>query len=170
MFHPPSQGLPARRNAGGPGNPLPGPRSSLVVPSPSSDHDHVKRREAVEAHRGVAGGVGAGTGGTLVFLLGRGGRRFFPGLKHYSVDEAASNTLANRFVSWAQNRGSVVVFIMSAMLNPAFAPMAIAMGALRFRLIKFFLMCVAGNLVKAIIISYAGYLGVGTLIRWLGGL
>ena len=57
---------------------------------------------------------------------------------------------------------------MSALLNPAFAPMAIAMGALRFRLIKFFAMCVAGNLVKAMVISYAGYLGVGSLIRWLG--
>ncbi len=108
-------------------------------------------------------------GGTLVFLLGRGGRRFFPGLRHYSVDEAASNKLATKFVNWAQKRGSVVVFVMSAMLNPVFAPMAIAMGALRFRLIKFFVMCVAGNLVKAMVISYAGYLGVGTLLRWLGG-
>ncbi len=117
----------------------------------------------------VAAGVGAGTGGTLVFLLGRGGRRFFPNVRHYSVDEAASNSLANKFVNWAQNRGSMVVFFMSAMLNPVFAPMAIAMGALRFRLIKFYIMCVAGNLVKAMIISYAGYLGVGTLLRWLGG-
>jgi membrane protein DedA with SNARE-associated domain len=118
---------------------------------------------------GLASGVGAGMGGTLVFLLGRGGRRFFPSLRHYSVDEEASNKLAARFVNWAQRRGSVVVFVMSAMLNPAFAPMAIAMGALRFRAIKFFALCVAGNLVKAMVISYAGYLGVGTLLRWLGG-
>ena len=47
--------------------------------------------------------------------------------------------------------------------------MAIAMGALRFRLLQFMLMCVAGNLLKAMIISYAGYLGVGTLLRLLGG-
>jgi membrane protein DedA with SNARE-associated domain len=47
--------------------------------------------------------------------------------------------------------------------------MAIAMGALRFRAMKFFVMCVAGNIVKAMVISYAGYLGVGTLLRWLGG-
>jgi membrane protein DedA with SNARE-associated domain len=118
---------------------------------------------------GAAGGVGAGLGGTLVFLLGRGGRSFFPGLRHYSLDEAASNRMALRFLNWAQNRGSVVVFVMSAMLNPAFAPMAIAMGALRFRLIKFMAMCIAGNLVKALVISYAGYLGVGALFRLLGG-
>lgn len=117
----------------------------------------------------LAAGFGAGVGGTLVFLLGRGGRRFFPGLKHYSVDEQASKKLSSRFVSWAHKRGSVVVFLMSAMLNPAFAPMAIAMGALRFRLIKFFFMCVAGNLVKAFIITYAGYLGIGAILHFVGG-
>jgi membrane protein YqaA with SNARE-associated domain len=118
---------------------------------------------------GLASGLGAGIGGTLVFLLGRGGRSFFPNLRHYSVDEEASSKMAAKFVDWAQKRGSVVVFVMSAMLNPVFAPMAIAMGALRFRLFKFFFMCVAGNLVKAMVISYAGYLGVGTLLHWLGG-
>jgi membrane protein DedA with SNARE-associated domain len=118
---------------------------------------------------GLASGIGAGMGGTLVYLLGRSGTRLFPGLNHYSVDEAASKTLATKFINWSQRKGTVVVFIMSAMLNPAFAPMAIAMGALRFRLFKFFIMCVAGNLVKAMIISYAGYLGVGTLIRWVSG-
>ena len=116
---------------------------------------------------GVGGGFGAGIGGTLVYLLGRGGRRFFPGIRHYSVDEHASNRLAARFVDWAQRKGSVVVFVMSAMLNPAFAPMAIAMGALRFRLVKFFFMCIAGNTLKATVIAYAGYLGLGTLLRWL---
>ena len=118
---------------------------------------------------GLASGFGAGVGGTLVFLLGRGGRRFLPGLKHFSVDEAATNTLIVRFVHWAERRGSVVVFAMSAMLNPVFAPMAMAMGALRFRVFKFLIMCIAGNLVKAMIISYLGYLGVGSLLRWFGG-
>ncbi len=118
---------------------------------------------------GIVGGFGAGMGGTLVYLLGRGGRSFLPGLKHYDPDEQASNKLAARFVGWAQRRGSIVVFVMSAMLNPVFAPMAIAMGALRFRMFKFLLMCIAGNTVKALVISYAGYFGVGTLLRWLGG-
>jgi membrane protein YqaA with SNARE-associated domain len=118
---------------------------------------------------GLSAGFGAGLGGTLVFLLGRGGRRFFPSLQRYSVDERASNQLGARLVNLAQRRGTVVVFAMSALLNPVFAPMAIAMGALRFRLFQFFVMCVAGNLLKAMVISYAGYLGVGTLLRWLGG-
>jgi membrane protein DedA with SNARE-associated domain len=118
---------------------------------------------------GLAGGLGAGLGGTLVYLLGRGGRRLLPSIKAFSVDQKASDKLSVKFVNWAQRRGSVVVFIMSAMLNPVFAPMAIAMGALRFRLFKFFLMCSAGNTLKALIVSYAGYFGLGTILRWLGG-
>jgi membrane protein YqaA with SNARE-associated domain len=118
---------------------------------------------------GISGGLGAGLGGTLVYLLGRGGRRFFPNIKAYSVDQEASNKLTVKFVNWAQRRGSIVVFVMSAMFNPVFAPMAIAMGALRFRLFKFLLMCVAGNLLKGLLVSFAGYLGLGTLLRWISG-
>jgi membrane protein YqaA with SNARE-associated domain len=114
---------------------------------------------------GVISGAGAGIGGTLVFLLGRGGRRLFPNLINYSLDSQASKKIGPRFIKWAQKRGSLVVFIMSAMLNPVFAPMAIAMGALRFRLVRFFILCVAGNIVKALIISYAGYFGIGFIQR-----
>ncbi len=114
---------------------------------------------------GLSGGVGAGLGGTLVFLIGRGGRRFFPELKDLSAEEQARNRLSRiltgKFNKWAHKRGSIVVFVMSAMLNPVFAPMAIAMGALRFKAIRFFFMCTLGNLVKALIISYLGYLGLG---------
>jgi membrane protein DedA with SNARE-associated domain len=117
---------------------------------------------------GVAGGVGAGLGGTLVFLLGRGGRRFFPGLKHYDVDEAASNSLFSRFFKWAQNKGGIVVFLMSAMLNPVFAPMALAMGAMKYSRTKFLLLCVSGNILKAMVVAYVGYIGLGTILRALG--
>jgi membrane protein DedA with SNARE-associated domain len=120
---------------------------------------------------GFVSGTGAAIGGTLVFLLGRSGHRLFPGLNYYSIDEQVSNKVASRFVRWAHRKGSIVVFLMSAMVNPAFAPMAIAMGAMRFRLIKFFIMCLAGNLVKAMVISYVGYIGIGTLLHllhWLG--
>ena len=119
---------------------------------------------------GVASGLGAGIGGTLVYLFGRGGRRLFPKfgiLSPDNPDQTPSPRVA-RFHDWAHRKGSVVVFIMSVILNPAFAPMAITMGALRFRLAKFFLWCSAGNIVKSLVIAYLGYLGLGTLLRWLG--
>jgi len=67
----------------------------------------------------------------------------------------------------ARRRGALVVFLMSAAVNPFFAPMAFTLGTMRFRLWKFFLMCWAGQTVKCIGIAYAGYLGLGTVLRWL---
>jgi uncharacterized membrane protein YdjX (TVP38/TMEM64 family) len=107
-------------------------------------------------------------GGTLVFLMG-GAEALFPGSQTYQWTSRLRKRWPAVLVTGRREEIGVV-FVMSAMLNPAFAPMAIAMGAMRFRLIKFFLMCVAGNVVKAMLISYAGYLGLGTILRWISGL
>ncbi len=124
---------------------------------------------------GGASGIGAGIGGTVFYLFGHGGRRFLLGIDFSS--NFSSNTggirgaiahWMSRVVGWAERRGSVVVFVMSAMFNPFFVPMAIAMGTTRFRLAKFLFWCVTGNVVKSLFIAYCGYFGLGTLLRWLG--
>jgi len=117
----------------------------------------------------LIGGAGAGIGGTLVFLLGRSGRSLFPGLHKYTIDEQASNKIGPRFLKWAHKRGSIVVFVMSAMFNPVFAPMALTMGALRFKAFKFFIMCMLGNILKAFVVAYLGFFGIGFVQRLLGG-
>jgi len=134
---------------------------------------------------GVACGLGLGVGGTLLYLTGRGGRRFFPWSNVFAVaDNSASDAprssrvarLISRLLRWgrvprimdiAKRRGLLVVFLMSAAINPFFVPMAIGMGTLHFRWWKFFLMCWAGQTVKSIGIAYAGYLGLGIALRWL---
>jgi membrane protein DedA with SNARE-associated domain len=121
---------------------------------------------------GLVSGFAAGIGGTLVYLFGRGGRRLFPKLGSLFPEMGDGSGFVSRWTSrivgWAQRRGSIVVFVMSAVFNPLFAPMAIAMGTLRFRLFKFFLMCWAGNTVKSMFVAYCGYFGLGSLLRWLG--
>jgi membrane protein DedA with SNARE-associated domain len=114
---------------------------------------------------GVASGLGAGVGGTLVYLFGRGGRSLL--FDTFSADNSGRQPSPRiaKFMEWANRRGSVVVFFMSAMLNPAFAPMAIAIGAIRYRMPKFFLWCTTGNVVKSTIIAYCGYFGLGALFR-----
>jgi len=134
---------------------------------------------------GASCGLGLGIGGTLLYLTGRGGRRFFPwsdvfAFANNSSKDAPHTSLISRLMSrvlrWARiprimdiarRRGSLVVFLMSAAINPFFVPMAIGMGTLRFRAWKFFLMCWAGQTVKSICIAYAGYLGLGIVLRWL---
>ena len=134
---------------------------------------------------GASCGLGLGIGGTLLYLTGRGGRKFFPWSNVFASANNPSNDalpssrisrLLTRLLRWARiprimaiarRRGSLVVFLMSAAINPFFVPMAIGMGTLRFRLWKFFLMCWAGQTVKSIGIAYCGYLGLGIALRWL---
>lgn len=114
---------------------------------------------------GLASGLGAGIGGTLFYLFGRSGRSLlFDTLAADNGGRQPSPRMA-KFLEWANRRGSMVVFFISAMPNPAFAPMAIAIGAIRYRLPKFFLWCTAGNIVKSTAIAYCGYFGLGTLFR-----
>ena len=108
---------------------------------------------------GVASGLGASIGAITIYLAGYGGHSLLPNV---------NNSLYSRLMNWVQRRGSVAVFIMSAVFNPLFIPMTIAMGMLRFRLWKFFLLCWAGFTVKSLAIAYCGYFGLGTLLRWLG--
>jgi membrane protein DedA with SNARE-associated domain len=108
---------------------------------------------------GAASGLGVSVGAITIYLAGYGGHSLF---RNYN------DAIYSRMVEWIQRRGSIVVFIMSAVFNPLFIPMAITLGMLRFRLWKFFVLCWAGNTVKSLAIAYAGYLGLGALLRWLG--
>ena len=132
---------------------------------------------------GASCGLGLGIGGTLLHLTGRGGRKFFPmssvfGLVNSSSGEEVPPFITRFFqrariphvIALAQRRGALVVFLMSVAINPFFAPMAIGMGTLhsrRIRLWKFFIACWAGQTVKCMAIAYAGYLGLGTILRWM---
>ena len=108
---------------------------------------------------GAASGLGASIGAITIYLTGYGG---------HSLLQNVNNSFYSRLMNWVQRRGSIAVFIMSAVFNPLFIPMTITMGMLRFRLWKFFLMCWAGFTVKSLIIAYFGYFGLGALLRWLG--
>jgi len=95
---------------------------------------------------GVSCGLGLGIGGTLLYLTGRGGRKFFPmsgvfAFANNPSDDALPSSrisrLLTRLLRWARiprimdiakRRGSLVVFLMSAAINPFFVPMAIGMG------------------------------------------
>lgn len=143
--------------------------ATVIIPVPSLVVQFTLGAVLNPAIVGVVAGLGTGIGGTLIFLFGRGGRRIF---SNTSFSGSGSNrTIVRwtaRIMTWARHRGSLAVFIMSALLNPIFFPMAVAIGTSRFKLWKFFLMCWAGNTVKSLAIAYLGYFGLGALLRWLG--
>jgi membrane protein DedA with SNARE-associated domain len=108
---------------------------------------------------GVASGLGASVGAMTIYLTGYGGHSLF---QNYN------DAIYSRIEGWIRRRGSLTVFIMSAVFNPLFIPMAITMGMLHFRLWKFFVLCWAGNTVKSLAIAYAGYLGLRSLFHLIG--
>jgi len=126
---------------------------------------------------GATAGLGLGIGGTLLYLTGRGGRRFLPQFDITDpADEAYSSRWSRflrkikvpRMMEFAKRRGALAIFILSVIPNPVFAPVAVSMGAMRFGWWKFFASCWGGSTVKAMALAYLGYLGLGSMLRWLG--
>ena len=143
--------------------------ATVIIPVPSLALQFTMGAVLHPAIIGAVSGLGTGIGGTLIYLFGRSGRRLF-----FNADfslQKYDNFLIrwlSRLTGWTQRRGSLTVFLMSAALNPVFFPMALAIGASRFQMWRFFTMCWAGNTVKSMIIAYLGYFGLGSLLRWLG--
>ncbi len=143
--------------------------ATVIIPVPSLVVQFTMGAVLNPALVGAVAGLGTGIGGTLIFLFGRSGRRIF---SNTSFSGSGSNrTIVRwtaRIMTWARHRGSLAVFFMSAVLNPIFFPMAVAIGTSRFKLWKFFLMCWAGNTVKSLAIAYLGYFGLGSILRAIG--
>ncbi len=58
--------------------------------------------------------------------------------------------------------------MMAVIINPLYYPFAVWMGVLRVHMKKFFLYTLLGRTLKNLILSYLGYLGMRTLLQWLG--
>lgn len=126
---------------------------------------------------GASAGLGLSVGGITLYLTGRGGRLVFTQFNLSNpVDDAYSSRIA-RFLRWiklpqvidfSHRRGVVAIFVLSAIPNPFYTPMAISMGTMRFRFMNFFFACWAGNTIKGMALAYFGYLGLGSILHWLG--
>jgi membrane protein DedA with SNARE-associated domain len=111
---------------------------------------------------GLAAGVGETVGGLTVYLTGYGGGQALVQLS------GRIQVLYMRVLRWMERRGSWVIFILSATLNPFFYPAAIAAGAMRYNLKRFILLSVVGKTIKGILVAAAGYWGLGAILRALG--
>lgn len=120
---------------------------------------------------GFTSALGATLGHLPTFLIGYGSsrisRRFFKGGSSSLYKRAMRNRYYVRVISWAQKHGGLAAFIMSAVFNPFHLPMTIAIGALHYPIAKFFLFSLLGNIVKSMILAFAGYFGINELLRIL---
>jgi membrane protein YqaA with SNARE-associated domain len=112
---------------------------------------------------GVASGLGETLGGLSIYMTGYGGGTALSNANHHKV-QAVYKWLTN----WVARKGSLTLFVLSAVINPFFYPAALAAGALRFGIQRYFLVCWAGKTIKGITVAAAGFWGLGGLLRMLG--
>ncbi len=67
-----------------------------------------------------------------------------------------------------ERRGWLVLFVLASVLNPFFYPAALAAGALRFGVKRYFIITWAGKTIKGMTVAYAGYWGLRGLLKMLG--
>ena len=107
---------------------------------------------------GLAGGVGQALGELTGYMAGYSGQTW--------IDE---NPTYNRLTRWMQRYGVWTIFVLALIPNPVFDLGGMAAGALRFPLWKFLASCGAGKVLKNVIVAWAAYYGIETLLRVLGG-
>ncbi len=112
---------------------------------------------------GLAAGLGETLGAVIIYITGRGGASPLAGLKPGKVQ-----AFYLKLMNFMDRRGSLTLFILSAVLNPFFYPAAITAGALRFDIRKYFIICLVGKIIKGMTVAYAGFWGLGSLLRWMG--
>jgi membrane protein DedA with SNARE-associated domain len=121
---------------------------------------------------------GNAIGNALIYFVGRGGLVFFKNLQVstkkrrsirptrwarflYKIKLPKINEFARKNALWA-------VFILGMYPNPLLMTVEMGMGATRYNFWKFFVVCWAGKMVEALILSYLGYYGLRSILQWFG--
>ena len=73
-----------------------------------------------------------------------------------------------RLTGLMERRGTLVLFVLSAVMNPLFFPTSLACGAVRMGAKKYFLIAFSGKFIKCSAIAYAGYFGLKVIFSALG--
>ncbi len=113
---------------------------------------------------GLVAGLGETVGALSIYMTGYGGAAAI----YNHTRRGKLQSAYERMMKIMERRGSIALFLLSAVLNPFFYPAAIAAGALRFGIRKYFIICWAGKTLKGLTVAYAGYYSLHGLLRMLG--
>ena len=111
---------------------------------------------------GIVAGLGETLGALSIYMTGYGGGALL------NLKPGKMQSAYNRLMTLMERRGSWTLFLLSAVLNPFFYPAALAAGAVRFGVRRYFLICWGGKTIKGLTVAYAGYFGLRWLLRLLG--
>lgn len=108
---------------------------------------------------GLIAGAGEAIGSLGIYLTATSGARAF---------HALDRGVISKFRDWIKTRGVISVFAMSAIFNPLFFPFTALAGMMHFGWWRFFLLCLAGKVLKNTVVAYAGFFGVKALLNLIG--
>ncbi len=112
---------------------------------------------------GMAAGIGETLGGLTIYWTGHSGGTALASANHHRV-----KYIYQRLLHWVDKRGSLTLFVLSAIVNPFFYPAGLAAGALRFGIKRYFFICWGGKTIKGITVALLGYWGLGAILRMFG--
>ena len=112
---------------------------------------------------GIAAGLGETVGAFTIYMTGQGAGTALYYSKHGKIQRAYE-----RMMVLMERRGSLTLFLLASVINPFFYPAALAAGALRFGIKKYFLICFVGKTIKGMTVVYAGYWGLKGLFQMIG--
>jgi len=124
---------------------------------------------------GLVAGFGNGVGNALIYWTGQGGHHLFRSLVSPEPSQSTPRTRVGRFIKkmsqvpeFIKNKVLWALFILSIYPNPILLPLILGMGAARYHFWKFFLVIWAGKTIQSLILSYLGYYGLRSLLRYMG--
>lgn len=106
----------------------------------------------------IVAALGAALGELTSYAMGYGGHAI------------AENTELYKTISgWMRKRAWPILFLLAAIPNPVFDAAGIAAGVLRYPVWLFFIIVLAGKIVKFLVFAFAGALGVPLILRLMIG-
>jgi membrane protein DedA with SNARE-associated domain len=116
---------------------------------------------------GLVGGIGETLGGLTTYATGYSGGATLA----YKLEEDKPGRMMRVYrwmMSFMNRRGGLVLFAVSALINPFYYPVALSAGLTRFGVKRFTLICLTGKFIKCAFVAYAGYFGLRGLFELLG--
>lgn len=112
---------------------------------------------------GIVSGIGEGIGCLVTYYTGYTGR-----LALTVVDESKKQGRIARWtqkaINMMQSHGMLVLFVLSATMNPFYYPVALASGVMKYDVKKFLVMSIIGKIIKSALIAYCGYFGLSWIL------
>ncbi len=107
---------------------------------------------------GLLSGTGETIGEISGYGVGYGGRGVF--------ENSRLRGVIDKLEVWMKRRGTLVLFLVSAIPNPIFDLVGIAAGGARYPMVKFFAVVFVGKTLKGVLVASTCFYGV-TLMPWV---